>query len=32
VFMAAYTAFGALVLLSWWWWPPRFKSAESGNA
>ena len=23
VFVIAYTAFGALVLLSWRWWPPR---------
>jgi hypothetical protein len=23
VFVAIYTAFGMLVLLSWWWWPPR---------
>ncbi len=23
VFVAAYTAFGALVLASWYWWPPR---------
>lgn len=23
VFLAAYTAFAALVALCWWWWPPR---------
>lgn len=28
VFIAAYTAFGTLVLLSWWWWPPRWKRAQ----
>jgi hypothetical protein len=32
VFMAAYTTFGVLVLLSWWWWPPRFKGANPRNA
>lgn len=28
VFMAAYTVFGALVLLTWWWIPPRWSHAE----
>jgi hypothetical protein len=32
VFMATYTTFGVLVLLSWWWWPPRFKGAKPRNA
>jgi polyferredoxin len=26
VFVAAYSAFGALVLLTWWWIPPRRKT------
>jgi hypothetical protein len=28
VFVAAYTAFSALVLLSWWRWPPRWKHSK----
>lgn len=30
VFVAVYTLFGALVLLTWWWLPPR-KSAEESD-
>ena len=31
VFIAAYTLFGALVLLTWWWIPPHWKKNIADN-
>jgi hypothetical protein len=31
-FVAAYTAFGLLVLLAWWYFPPRWRAPRDGAA